>query len=63
MDSATSPKVITTEEKGVGMRSLACSTSRVKWCVGVPEWGLGRLTNKSIIHMNLHKPNNKSINA
>jgi hypothetical protein len=26
-------------------------------------WGLGRLTNNSITHMDLHKPNNKLVNA
>jgi hypothetical protein len=27
------------------------------------RWGLGRVTNKSITHMDLHKPNNKLISA
>jgi hypothetical protein len=32
-------------------------------CVGAAEWGLPQMTSKSIIHMDLHKPNNKLVNA
>jgi hypothetical protein len=28
-----------------------------------PGWGLGRVTSNSIIHTNLHKPNNKLVSA
>jgi hypothetical protein len=49
--------------RGVGARSLARSTSGVKERVGAPGWGLGRLTSKSIIHTDLHKPNNKLISV
>jgi len=31
--------------------------------VGVSGWGLGRVTSGLIIHMNLHKLNNKLVNA
>jgi hypothetical protein len=30
---------------------------------GALGWGLGRVTNESIIHIDLHKPNNKSVSA
>jgi hypothetical protein len=43
--------------------SLARNISGVERRVGALEWGLGRLTSKSITHMDLHKPNNKLINA
>jgi len=62
MDSTTSPKVITAKG-GVGARSLIPNTSGVKGRVGAPKWGIGRLTSKSITHTNLHKPNNKLVNA
>jgi hypothetical protein len=42
---------------------LVCSTSGVKGRVGAPRWGLGRLTSNSITHMDLHKLNNKLVNA
>jgi hypothetical protein len=58
-----SPKVKTTKGEGVGAHSLACSTLRVKGCAGVLGWGLGRLNNNSITHTDLHKPDNKLVNA
>jgi len=51
------------EGKGVGARSLARNTLRVERCVAAPGWGLGRMTSESIIHMDLHKPNNKLVNV
>jgi hypothetical protein len=51
------------EEKGAGICSLTRSTLGVKGHVGAPRWGLGRMTSKSIIHMDLYKPNNKLVNA
>ncbi len=59
----SNPKVSIVEEKIVGVRSLVCSTSGVKGRVGAPRWGLGRLTSNSITHMDLHKLNNKLVNA
>jgi hypothetical protein len=38
MDSTTNPKVKITEGKGVGARSLARNTSKVKKCVEIPGW-------------------------
>jgi hypothetical protein len=59
----TSPKVKTTKGKGVGARSLIHNASGVKGRVGALGSGLGRLTSNSITHMDLHKPNNKLVNA
>jgi hypothetical protein len=63
MDSIVSPKVQIVEEEGIGVRSLVRSTSGVEGCVGASRLGLGTLTSKSITHMELHKPNNKWVNA
>jgi hypothetical protein len=51
----TSPKMKTTEGKGVGAHSLVCSILGVKGRVGTLGWGLRRLTNNSITHTYLHK--------
>jgi hypothetical protein len=32
-------------------------------CVKAPKWGLEQVTSGSNIHMDLHKPNNKLVNA
>jgi hypothetical protein len=58
-----SPKVTTTKGKGVGACSLARNTSRVEGCAKALGWGLGRWTSKSIIHTNLHKPNDNFVSA
>jgi hypothetical protein len=63
MDSTTNPKVKTTKGEGVGVRFLTRSTSRLEGCAGAPGWGPGRMTSRSIIHTNLHKPNNKLVNV
>jgi hypothetical protein len=63
MDSTTSPKVKTMEEERVGVHWLARNTLGVEGRVGVSSLGLGRLENKSITHMDLHKLNNKLVNA
>jgi len=62
-DSNVSLKVKTTEEERIGVRSLTHNTSRVEGCVEALGWGLSKATSKSIIHMGLHKPNNKLVNA
>jgi hypothetical protein len=63
IDLTLNPKVKTMEGKGVGVRSLAHNISRVKGRVGASGCGLGGMTSKSIIHTDLHKPNNKLVNA
>ncbi len=63
MDSNASPKVKTTEGEKVGARSLARNTSGVEGHVVAPGWGLGRLTNNSITHMDMHNPNNKLVSV
>jgi len=55
--------VKTSKEKEVGIRFLTRSTSRVKGRARALGWRLGRVTSESIIHMGLHKPNNKLVNA
>ncbi len=52
----------TTEER-IEVRSLVHNTLRVKGRVGALGWGLSQMTSKSIIHTNLHKPNNKLVNV
>jgi hypothetical protein len=59
IDSTMSSKVKTSERQGVGARSLVRNTLGVERHAGVPGWGLGQMTSGSIIHMALHKPNNK----
>jgi hypothetical protein len=63
IDSTVISKVKTTKEQRVGAHSLTHNTSGVERRVGAPKWGLGQVTNGSIIHMDLHKPNNKLINV
>jgi len=60
-DSNASLKVKTME--GVGICSLTHNTLGVKKHVRAMGWGLRRMTSRSIIHMGLHKPNNKLVNA
>jgi len=62
MDSSTSPKEKTIE-RGVGVHSLTHNTFKVEGHAGALRWGLGRLTNKSITHMDLHKSNKKLIST
>jgi hypothetical protein len=52
-----------TKGQWVRVHSLIRSTSSVKGHARAPRWGLWWVTSKSIIHMYLHKPNNKLINA
>jgi hypothetical protein len=63
MDSTMSSKVKTTKEEGIGVRSLAHNTLGVEGHAGALGLGLGRLTHNSIIHMDLHKPNNELISS
>jgi hypothetical protein len=51
------------EEKEVTVCSLSRNTSGVKGCAGALGSKLGRLTSKSIIHMDLHKPNNNLVSV
>jgi hypothetical protein len=63
IDSIASPKVETSKGERIKVCSLIHNTSGVEGCVGALEWGLGRVTSESIIHMDLHKPNNKLVSA
>jgi hypothetical protein len=53
----------TTKGEGVGAHSLVRNTSRVERCTKAMGWGLGKLISKAIIHMDLHKLNNKLFSA
>jgi len=63
MNSIVNPKVKKMKGEGVGAHSLIRSISGVEGRAGASERGLKRLTSNSIIHTDLHKPNNKLINA
>ncbi len=60
--SNANPKMKKTK-KGVGVHFLACSTSWVEGRVEALRWGLGQVTSGSIIHIDLHNPNNKLVSA
>ncbi len=62
-DLNVSSKVKTMKEEGIEVCSLTHNISGVEGCVRASRWGLERMTNRSIIHMNMHKPNNKLVNA
>jgi hypothetical protein len=61
MDSIASPKV-KAMEGGVGVHSLARSTSGVEGHVEAPRWDEDEWQ-VSIIHMDVQKPNNKLISS
>jgi len=50
-------------KEGVGAHSLAHNILGVEGCVGATRMRLKRLTSNSIIHKDLHKPNNKLVSA
>jgi hypothetical protein len=54
---------VKTMKGGIGVCSLTRSTLGVEGHVGAPGWGLKQVTRGSIIHTNLHKPNNKLVSA
>jgi hypothetical protein len=60
-NSNVNPKVKTME--GVRACYLARSTFGVRGHVEALRWGLRQMTSMSIIHINLHKPNNKLVSA
>ncbi len=62
-DSNVNSKMKTTKEEGVRICSLARNTSKVEECVGPLGWGLKRMMSKLIIHTDIHKLNNKLVNA
>jgi hypothetical protein len=60
-DPNVNPKLKIMEEEGVGVCSLACSISKVEEHIRVSRWGLKQVTSGSIIHIDLHKLNNKLV--
>ncbi len=63
IDSNVSPKVKTIKGQGIRAHSLIHNISGVEGRAGTLVCRLGRTTSKSIIHMDLHKPNNKLSSA
>ncbi len=49
--------------KGVGVCSFAHNTLGVEGCARALRWGLKQMTSESIIHSDVHKPNNKLVSA
>jgi len=62
MDLTTNPKVKTSEREKVGMCSLVHNNLGVEGRVGVLGWDQ-EVTSGSIIHTDLHQPNNKLVSA
>jgi hypothetical protein len=52
-----------TKGLGVEVCFLNRNTSKVKGRAKALGWGLGQMTNESIIHTDLHKLNNKLVNV
>jgi hypothetical protein len=63
IDLIVSPKVKIKKGKRVGVHSPTRSTSGVEGHARILVWGLRRVTSGLIIHMDLHKPNNKLVSA
>jgi hypothetical protein len=63
MDSPANPKMKIMKGNEIGARSLVRNTLGVKGHVGTLRWELEKLTNKSITHTDLHKPNHKLVSA
>jgi hypothetical protein len=57
------PKMKTMEEEGIGVHSITRNIVRIKGRVGTLGWGLRRVISGSIVHTNLHKPNNKLVSV
>jgi len=58
-DSNVSLKVKRTKEEGIRVWPLIRNILGVEGCVRALGWGLRQKTSGSIIHINLHKLNNK----
>jgi hypothetical protein len=65
MDSTVNPNRENNKRIMSSAHSSVHSTLGVEGCVGAPGWRLGRVTSKSITHMDLHqkKKKNKLVNA
>jgi hypothetical protein len=62
-DSNVNLKMKTMKEEKVGLCFVICNILGVKGHAKVLGWVLGRATSESITHTDLHKPNNKLVNA
>jgi len=63
MDSIANPKMKIVEGERVGAFPSSHHFGGKGACAGTLGWGLRRLTNNSITHTDLHKPNNKLVSA
>jgi hypothetical protein len=63
MDSIVSPKVKTTEEERVGVCSMACNILGVEGSCWSSKIKTRKIDKQFITHMDLHKLNNKLVNA
>ncbi len=50
-------------KEGVGVHSVVRNILNAEGCAGALGWGLNWVTSESIIHTNMHKPNNNLVNA
>jgi hypothetical protein len=62
-DSNASSKAKITKEERIEVHSLIGNTLGVEGHARAPRCELGQMTSEPIIHANLHKPNNKLVNA
>ncbi len=63
LNSNVNPKVKIMGKKIMGIRSLTRNILGVKGHAGVLGWGLRQMLSGSIIHTDMHKPNNKLVRA
>jgi hypothetical protein len=61
--SNVSPKMKTMEEKWIRYALSFVALRGQEGHAEAPGWGLERVTSKSIIHIDLYKPNNNLVNA
>ncbi len=61
--STMNPKVKAMEGQRVGAHSMVRNISKVEGRPGSLGWGLWQMKSISIIHMDLHKPNNKLVSV
>ncbi len=63
IDSTVSIKVKQQKDKELGYTPWLATLWGVEGRVGALGLGLARMTSESIIHMDMHKPNNKLVNV
>jgi hypothetical protein len=63
IDTTTNLKVKQWKNKEFGVCFLTGSILGVEGRAGILGWGLKRMTSRLIIHIDLHKPNNKLVSG